>query len=409
VKKILLPLIIAIVLFSCKDDDLVSNRVIFKYTQISNVPKGVDCWIVLRDDETGELIDSRKVFYNTPEVFESKKKIASGKMTVTYFQGPDYKDNTPYIRVVSGVEVGGDWVTYAEQQPNDPGAPALDGTYSLTIMNAPELYSFALSDKYGITNTDPAEFDAGVVTVNAGFRTGLKQLVSIDPIFGDQKYLYVDDINDLDEITLDYNDFKEFDHYIPVTFESFNTTISMIGYSNQANYYNGSWLYDDFFYSYVNGLNKSNKKIGILDEFPVYRIRMLGGNALYSKVGAAPSSLDLPTQTFSIADNTVTPFKVVTTDNYTYAQAGYQHFPTGGGDPYFYLDYYYPDGDVKHFDILTDEIISKYSLVMTPLKLEQAKVIFGTQTYPEALDFMFGPHYDASKPYEMTTVFLPTN
>ena len=404
-KKSLYLLFSLCVIFSaCKDDDVVSNRVIFKFSLKDPIYDMGDRWIVLHDDESGEVIDSRLITKGEVAIFESTKKIAGDKMTVTYFRASDRGGS--WAQVFAGVGVGSEWTSMDEGR-NQSGSDShgVSGTYSLTINNAPTLYSFTIADKTGTTLPNvKAVNDNGTIILSPRFNTGLKQLVSIDPLDGKQKYAFIENIGQDENVVLDYNDFKEFDKYIEIDFPSYSY-IDVKAYPGLSKFYNTYDLYYNNEYGLWDNLEKQELNLGVLNEFPLYRITTYSGIVDYSYLGPAPSKIDYPNfGEFVVTDTGIDTYKIEAGSNFNHRHVNYRYNPpSGSSDRSIQIEYYGPQ-DSKLHDALSDEIIAKYSLKMDKLEYGRSDVTFGTQTYPKLLDYYFADVYDPSEPFEITTI-----
>ena len=410
--KYTLLIFVSILVFvtSCKDDDVVDNRVIFKFTLKDPIYATADRWIILRDNESGEVIDSRQVQKNETAIFESTKKIPSGKMTVTFFRA--YDSPTARAQVYSGVDVGSEW-TSSEDLRNKakPDGPETSGTYNLRIINAPTLYSFTLSDENGPTNMNTkAVNDNGIITLEAGFTTGNRQMVSIDPLEGNQRYAFIEDIDFNENIVLDYNDFKEFDRYIGLSM--LYGDIQVRAYPTVAKFYNGYDTYYNNEYGSSESLTKEVMKLGVLEEFKTYRITLNLNRIEYRFLGPPPSSIDPMrgefVEGFVLAETDFANYKLETTSDYNHRYVNYHYNGQRASDRSLDVEYYGPKGDWKLPDALTDEIIAKYSLKMDQPKYGLTEVSLGTETYEKLLDYYFSADYDPGEPFEITTVYVKT-
>jgi hypothetical protein len=406
VRKFLPFLIIGVVLFGCKDDDIVSNRTIFRITfkDASNNPP--DSWIVLRDDDTGELIDARMLDKTSTNVFDSKKRIKSGKMTVTYFEAP-FGGSAASVRVFSGVDVGSNWTKSDEgRYQSDPDSPLNAGQYNLTINNVPPLYQFSVSDKYGSTRLNVnADYLNSAITISPGYSTGVKQLVTIDPQVGKQKYAFIEGISTGEEVVLDYSQFKEFGSYVHLSAQgAADNNIYVTGY-DVAKYYNGYDIYSIYNNGYAPAdFVKSDMNIGVLPDLPVDRFTINYRSDYYEYYGAIPSSLNFVHSDLLITDISLDHFIVQGTTRYKFSVLNYFHYPDDNSDPFIDLYFYSPEGVFKHFDPLTDEIVSKYSLKINKVRYGRMTITTGTRTYQDQLEYMFAKEFDSTKPYELTTI-----
>lgn len=405
-KKFVLLIILIASLWACKeDDDVVPNRVIFTFTLKQPLFNDDDRWIVLRDDETGELIDARQVTASEPAVFESTKKIASGKMTVSYVRAAQAANASVWAKVYAGIDIGSSWTSNDDiRNKTNPDTEPWSGTYDLTINNAPTLYSFALSDKNSRTNRNTkAVNDNGTITMTGGFSNGVKQLVSIDPPEGKQKYSFIESIGVDENIVLDYNEFEEFDKYIKLDPAFTYAYVDVMGYPGPATFYNGYTIYDNNEYGLSDALEKPEMNVGILNELSTYRISISYFTFFYQYLGPAPAEVKFPTfGQFEVIKTGFKDYELKTSGDYNHTRASYYFYPQSGNG--VQIDYWSPKGNPKHFVPFSDEILSKYGLDMDQLEYGHTDVSVGSQTYSKLLDYYFADEYDQSQHYEITTI-----
>lgn len=393
------------VVTGCKhEEEVVPNRVIFKFTMKSPIHSNTNRWIVLRDDETGELIESRQLTVDGTATFESTKKIGSGKLSVSYFKAPDFASDVAIIDVFAGIDVGSEWTSQDDSRDQyDPDTPFSPGNvYSLTINNAPDFYSFTLTDKYGPVDLDDPKNNNGTIAITAGFNEGYTQLLSIYPAGGKQKYIYIDDIEYREEIVLDYNDLKEFDKYIPVEYTRPADYIFMQVYPGPAKYANTYSLYET-----IRGIPFA-LNLGVLDEFPVYSFQVFSDSIYHTYLGPAPSAITRPhIGKFTIKETAIDKYTLTASEEYNHRTVYYKYNPAeGSSETYIDLRYHGPAGDWKQYDPLTDELVTKFALKMDQVQYSYTDVSTGTQTYSKLLDYYFAPEYDSNEPYEIIRISL---
>ena len=396
---------LVLLLIGCSDDDTVSNRRIFSMDyNADSIDPVTGVWIVLRDDETGELIEARELV-NGLNSFESTKRIKSGKLTVTHF----IASSGAYMRVYSDVEVGSEWSNGIDRyQQSDPQSPSLSGEYYLTITNVPALYAFTITDKYGFKNHIDANYENGTVKIFSDFSNGEKQLITIDPQVGKQKYAYVEDLHVGKIVTLDYSDFKEFDSYLHLPYEGTKEEIAYAAGYTTAKYYNG---YDTYRLYYggtyaPNDFVKKDMNIGILKDLPIYRIWLYNGFSEYQYYGPVPHSVERKSSEVWVTDPSFKNFSITGTGRYNYSRIAFSHISEGSGDPSIYVEIYSQEGDLKFSDPLTDEMESTYHLKMDDLKYSTMEIMSGTRTLKDAINMTYRSDFDFTKAYESWRLFV---
>lgn len=394
-------------LYSCRDDDSVGNRTIFTFSVITPLKNYSNAWVILRDSETGDVLESRMLSATTnPHKFESTRKISNDKMTVTVFWAPNQKAKFAYAQVFSQVDIGSEWTGGDTARTITSIPPEYIDNYALRINNPVRPYSFTLSDKYGSTQlTSFGITGDNKLQTYAGIRGSRRQLISIDPNEGKLKYLFVEPEGNGAEngnyYDVDYNDFKEFDSYInlPITGMSYSD-IKVIGYPSTPEYYNSYQLYDNINIPWNMHVSKGeNLSIGLLDEFPIYRIDIIYGGIEYHRMGSTPSSLDIKGNfnKYNIADTAMRSFHIDALDHYNFSVSTYRYVDESSFS--MQVDYYEPENGPR-FDALTDEIASTYILKPGRLKYFRTKIHTGTETYSKMIENTFTDKYDVAEFYE---------
>jgi hypothetical protein len=394
----LLILSIAAILNSCSKDDDVPSRVIFTF-EAGTTSSNADIWIVLHDNETGDLIDSKQIFQNSTTTFESTKKISSGKLAVTFFDGSNSPVGYSSANVYTDVDLGSKWYRDYSNAVNqkDP----VDGVYTLTVNNLPSVYSFTLSDAEGPTSglTAPPPVNGSVMT-SGEFRSGLKELVSIDPGVGNPKYTELTGLTDGQSLTMSYNDFKDFDKYIKVTFPENGEIYTEIrgGYKKFDNDLSG-YVFHYSSYDY-KGPKRTELNIGLLNSVSNYYINLGISGWYYASQGPPPTSITyVNPDDFIMSGNTLEEFKIVKKDDYVFSSIIFFNEAMT-----YNVAYHSLPGKENFIDPLTKDIESKYAVDKTGFHLYEGYFEVKGRSLSEFIRSTFDKSYDPNTPFEISSV-----
>jgi hypothetical protein len=403
-KNLFIPLFISVLVFSCKNnDDVIEDitpKTLFTYTSDFGNGDGTEEWIILRDSETGDLIDAKQVQKNIPLIFESKVKVSNDKLSITQLTISQHKDFV-LAGVYNGIAVGSVWVPGYFEDNRIPAGNSI-GSYSIEITGVPDIYNYALGngqdDISYYLNSNGSTLTGDGVDISANSR---KHILSVYPISGDPRYRSFDNLAGGDEIKFSYSEFKAFDKILNVKFPEGNTpqgTIRMLD--------SGTGFWYSLFSSYgfieaPEDLTEAN--FGFLSGYNYYEINLAFGDFQYSSQGPAPTSIDfVDAEQFTVNNNSIDKFSATASHSYNFRAIHYVYDAPDAGIEVD-ITYYDPAPGAQHFDAFTPELISKYSIPMTDVKFESASFIVGGQTYEQWQNYWF-VNANFNDPYFITSV-----
>jgi len=401
---------LCVLFFSCNNEDKVPNRTIFTFTSNFANPN-TDYWIILRDNSSGNLIDSRQITVDrTAVTFESTKPISNNKMDVTIFQGtPNSTNGNAVAQVYTGVDVGSEWMApYKGYSPTPPNYGGTAGQYDLKISGVPSLVSFNVSDQFGYVGigTSSYTYTAGNITCKPTITgNGHTQLISIDIGSGKSKYAMVDNPTDGKAIVIDYSTFKEYDKYINVTFP--NTalvSIDVYGYEEGSPINFDSYLLQQYRYSGAAPVKMSEWNIGVLNSLEKYSIGLeIMGSFLYTSYGPAPTSIQyVSPDVYQVSATTKDDYTITSSTSFTFRAADFGYTE---GSRSIDFSYFVPQGyQGKHYDAIGSDLAKKYGIDLSKLSYQGTTFTNG-RSYDVMLEYRFTPTFDPYSPYSETQVY----
>jgi len=406
-----LPFVILLaILIGCDDDNNISpGETIFTFSVPNEgVFPGYDYWIILHDNESGELIDSKQITVGAEPTSFTTDKAISDNLIITYIRYDDPFDVR--IWVYNEVPVGKTW---SASYPFESGV-AVERTqqeHSFVINNVPSMYGFAMSDLFGWNGEDPAWHHDGQITGFFNFRKGgVKQMMVVDDGTINPKYSFIDNPTSGD-VTIDYNTMTAFDKYLDISFPEMSSPeieVRVEAYDPDQNPVNSYLFYEWFgggFYEKRNSV-----KLGLLNEIEFYKAKMKFGYFNFESMGAAPSKVDyIDKDNFSFDQTIPTNFSLTTLLDYTYARSLYLYSTDDGNGIFtsYQLLYHTTPSSPKQIDTLTPELKDKLEVSMQRFPLTNIDIHFWKgRNYMEAISFGFDPEYDYAKPVEHSWVSL---
>jgi hypothetical protein len=398
-KRIAIIVALLILLSSC-DHDEVKNRTIFKFTidPVYELPAGQENWIIVRDDNDGQLVDAMQINIGGTVTFESRKKFANNKLSVTFLQ---IQARSGQARVYTEIPVGSEWTLgYTEYPLNLPGGQYL-GSYKLNINSIPSPFGFALSDKFGAVSAIFAQTESTITASDVSIRTGaFFQLITSSTSL--PKYKELSGINADTTINVDFNTFKDFDKVIKVAFAPAAATARVWGYEKTYTLDAQYVLFDNNRFGGVTPV-VSELNLGFLNYLSNYKIDLTVGNFTYQSRGPAPTSIQVtPSDDFAITSSaSMLDYTVTSSKDYSYKTAEYY---SNSESSYFVVRYYSKKDGSKHHEPLTQELMDKYLLKLDDFKFDGTHFILD-DTYDDFIDRNYNPKRDKTKPYVVSTVF----
>jgi hypothetical protein len=385
--KKLLPLILfCVVVFGCTNDDDAPDepklKTIFTFTGGGNYS---ETWIVLRDSETGELIDSKQVKTTAPVIFESDKNISNNKLSVSMVSVD--VSGLVLAGVYNGIDVGAVWTYKPVFQNSIKGIGTHLGTYDFQVSDIPEISTYAFSD--GINNlSDALSYDGSDLMGNVDLFDNTKTpVISIYPTTGKARYKFLKDLSDGDDIAISYNDMTPYDKFVNVKFPAGMAPIGNITIQDGSDYYT---IYENSgFFNQSDDLTEIN--LGFLNQYNDYSVNLVFDNANfeYMSYGAPPMSIDVVDDSqFEITNRTIDKFSATASHSYSFRAVHYL-YDNPDDDNDVDITYFDPSPGAQHHDPFTPELISKFSIEMNKVSFESASFVVGGLNYEQWQSFFF--------------------
>ena len=398
-KPLLTLLVLAAFTISCRHENE-EGPLQTVFTATALLDDGTDCWIVLRDNETGDLIDARQLTSNIPEIFESTANIASGKLAVSFFKAsqPTFMTASVYTDVAVGTSWTANYKTPVPQSRN------FAGTYRLTITGIPSLWWLTVSDDRGKTLIDyPVEWTEEKIVVDAQVdvsRDG-KHLVVVEPLEEDPKYMMIENVEVDKPITVDYDNFLKFDRYVTATFPENTRVFSYVGSYLDATK-ETSYLLQGQYPAANDTYLFSHKTFGFLNSISNYEVSVSVGDWGYFSRGPAPAAIEfIDGENFSTSVTSIYDYQFSGSKPYVYTNAKFSNYDS---ERLYLVDYTSPNGNTKFFDAITPEIAAKYLINPDALQYHYTLVTVVGRPYNDALRSLFDPGFDSYTPFEQVVV-----
>jgi len=390
-KKIFTLILLSALVFGCDSGDPVvdnSPKTLFTFT--SDLENIKEMWIILRDSETGDLIDAKQVVKNVPLVFESEKKVSNDKLSVTQLY-TSVDNDIIFAGVYNGVDIGSVWAdkdVFGGRTVKGIGTAF--GSYSLRVSNVPETIGYTLSDGIyqisGALNKDVDVLSGDNITL---FDNTRDQVLSIYPATGKPKYQFFNSIENKAIKEISYTNMKEYEKIVNVKFpQGMAPTGSIVLQDGNNNY----TLYENFgLPGQPDDLTEIN--LGFLSAFNNYYISLNFDDYgfQYLSNGPAPNLIQyVDPELFVINNRSIDKFSATASHEYTFRAIHYIY-----DDPEDKADvditYYDPSPGARHNDPFTPELISKFSIPMNKVTFESASFVVAGQTYDQWKAFYFDP------------------
>ena len=403
-RKLQALILLPIIIFSCRDDDG-PVRTVFSVSQ-SDIPDEVIVWVIVRNGESGELIDAKQVGSSKLD-FETNKVKDGQKLSVSIVAISTWDVSDARVTIFNGVDVGSSWtLSESDEQVIGYKCPQ-PGTYSLTINNVPSLYAYGLSDKYG-ERTYGTFFENNAITCKYAEFCDSPQLVTIDPGNGiEPRYTFIENLGaGMPDVNLNYNDFKKFDKYLKFTFPSTQHLYALVTTYEGDDPNDRSYvLYDNLLWGYERK-QASQINFGFLDRFARYRVQIDMQWYHFKSYGRPPESIEYAgPEDFTITDRSVNNYAFTTSKEITYTLVRYLYSPSSGdpAGPSLFYDYFDPPGHTKHFDALTPELIDKYNLPVDKIKYDHS-TFYLRYPYSDLIKSGFDPEAARRQDYQAAWV-----
>lgn len=394
-----------VLISSCKNDDDVPSRTIFTFTGRNAGGVHEDWWILLHDNESGDLIDAKQVFEKQTTTFESKKKISGNKMTVTFFRGSNTSLGSNVADIHRDIDVGAEW-SYGFRDNVTQTNIEYGGEYSLSVTDVPTLYSSTVTDGYGeIEFTNGFKYADNILSATPFTSNSTKTpMVVIETTEDHPKYYMLNgDIIADEEFNISYNDFKDFDKYLTVDLpegEILDQSYISGDYDQSLAVYYGYILQD---FNWQQGIPiKSTINVPLLNSISKYYIYLRTNTWIYTSQGNPPSSIEfVSSDGYTSTGQSFDDFKVTTTKDYVYSQS---YFGYSSGNTHTDLTYYAAKGSEKPFYTLTSDLEQKYLVDKSKITYNGTFFNVKGRTHADVVRWMFDNDFDLNSTYEESIV-----
>lgn len=288
------------------------EEIYFKFKEFESTFYTED-WIILHTSD-GVLLDYRRYEKGQELEFKEQGELISDFISVTQLSVQKYGNNhNVEIYTTFDVKKGSEWNVPPPDYQNEEDE--IIGEFALTLENFPEIIGLNISNE---NNLFISGYYNGPSTV---FRDKYTYEVESVPLYEansyaisfnedqeDFKYYFLEDVQDLDDITINYNDFKFFDSYLEVDLPSGSYyEFSVNGLENYQDInQNSGYVIEKAHYSedgYMNEyLDRNPLRIGYLDRFENFNteLKVYTNNYIYffNKKGEKPDEINMPQDIF---------------------------------------------------------------------------------------------------------------
>lgn len=271
----------------------------------------IDNWIIIHD-ENGNLLDYSKYKNGDELSFEAINDSVSENLRITtlsYFKYTSEEKRNYYLNTYPNVPKNSIWNLKILSSTGDALLEnPIIGKFNLKVDNIPGVKIHTLSVDNRINNQSAnikiSESNSQYYQLNINeIDLTERDNYFLSILDGDNnlKYIFFDNIQNGENINLDYQDFKDFDSYLNIDLppqqylKLYPTVLAYPEYTTQTNaVYTFNHPYDS---SYWN-LGLDFIKIGYLNEFKKYEIRfelsLDGYSYNYVKIGSKTNNLSIP-------------------------------------------------------------------------------------------------------------------
>lgn len=266
-----------------------------------------DDWIIIHDDK-GSLLDFKPFeFGDTLEFQVLEDGIQPNNFTVTLFKYKNSVDGEMMHNIESYPNIAAEshWqYTSDPSATNDLPRDSSTGSFNITVENVVSPKYRWISDRQGIlvatSGPDLPGFIDNYTHENIPIYESPDFFFTIYDSSNDLKYYSMENMNDGDDITVDYSDFKSFDSYLEIALPDSPSTYQLSSISAFFDEGQPIDLSGGKFTSYFFAETVPPKplKLGYLDSFSKY-LSIISFNSdgflyAYSKFGDKPDEIVIP-------------------------------------------------------------------------------------------------------------------
>ncbi|NVN16939.1 hypothetical protein GUA46_01190 [Muricauda sp. HICW] len=285
-----------------------------------------DDWIIIHD-ENGVLVDFKPFEFG--DIFEfqvPEEQPQPDNLTITFFKYKNSVDGEMMHNIESypNIATKSHW-----QYTSDPSATnelpreSSTGSFNITVENVVSPKYRWISDRQGIlvatSGPDLPGFIDNYTHENIPIYDNPDFFFTIYDSNNDLKYYSIENVNDGDDITVDYSDFKSFDSYLEIVMPDNPSTYQLSSISAFFDEEQSIDLSGGKFTSYFFAETETPKplKLGYLDSFSKY-LSIISFNSddflyAYSKFGEKPDEIIIPdNKSITVLDGSISNYQFET-------------------------------------------------------------------------------------------------
>lgn len=333
-----------------------------------------DEWIIIHD-QNGKLLDFKQYTVGDVLKFEANTDSLTEKIAITelkYIFNADSGSKFHSLVTTPQVLKGSEW-SFGSDQESTFVPPVETGAFQLSVTNIPGMLKLNVSTKRSRLYTSPYAFPPhNLENFSMNFKTYEGEddyIISILDASNNIKY-YDFGNPDMSDISVDYSQFKSFDHYINVNLPPHNDYyLNVAAFEDDDPFWNfgGYWLHD-ILGPLDTEISTTPLVFGYLDSFTRYRttfvLQMEGYDYNIAQYGERLEELTIPDKpSLSIIDPSRNTFKFEVDIDYISANHGWNH-NEGSNETNDYTStgwgFFSEKGVDPIIGDLPDEILEKY-------------------------------------------------
>ncbi|WP_298534873.1 hypothetical protein [uncultured Algibacter sp.] len=289
----------------------------------------IDSWIIIHD-ENGNLLNYSKYKNGANLTFDALANEITKNLTISTLNIKKTESNQEIYTIDTYPDIPQKsiWNFKKPPAPNSLTENKVIGKFSVKVDNIPGVQKHTLScdNRIGGSNgnitigSNPKLYMLNINEVNLFERNNY--ILTILDNDNNLKYIWLNNVQDGDDLNLDYSDFNQFDSYLNIGLPSTQRIgIRVYTMEKDVNATSGVYTLDHNFNSAYWGLRQDFVKIGFLDIFKKYKLSFTVdlGNCTYNygKNGNKPENLIIPSKPeLTIQDTSIENFSFTTSLSY---------------------------------------------------------------------------------------------
>lgn len=275
-------------------------------------------WIIIHNSE-GLLLDYRSFGRSQILEFKELRQIVKNKITITFlYYGESGNNRHHRIRTYTDIDHGAIWRLFPEDQYQDVGI----GKFKLSVNHPPSIKQVSCGHLNYIFNRPVTNKFSSAINDIKLFELN-NYVVSILDNNDGWKYKFIENVQNEEDVFLNYNEFQDFDKHLEIALpQNVNGSVYYIVKSreeslNMNGYYlmNGNSLNNDYYPEIL--------KLGYLNKFDKYTTYFSFHADKYSYTfrqdGDIPNEINIPgVPSFSLKTENVYNFELETDIDYKY-------------------------------------------------------------------------------------------